>query len=404
MRFNGSMRRGLGGTAAAVAAMAALTASQAPQLAAHEETPQHRQETDDVTWSEVPNDDSYHTELPPLKSPKPPKKGEKQSPAARQSWAEAGIPATVLAAYREAAATMRRGDPGCRLPWQLLAAIGKVESGHAAGGRVDKHGTTLSPILGPVLDGAGFARITDTDGGAYDGDKTYDRAVGPMQFIPSTWARWGRDGNGDGRRDPNNVYDAALAAGAYLCAGPRDLSIPSDLNRAILSYNHSETYLRTVLSWYEFYRKGIHPVADGRGVVPGSPGAGGPNEPERPVGGSGDDSGGGIEVGPQPSPRPTAPGTTDPEPGTSPTPGTSGSPDPTGTTSPTPDPTDTGSATPDPTTTPDPEPTTTAPEPGCTTTPPAPEVGDTTTPTGSPTPSPDPAEPCTTPTLPPAAN
>ncbi|MCX0247244.1 lytic transglycosylase domain-containing protein [Streptomyces drozdowiczii] len=401
MRFNGTMRRGLGGTAAAVAAMAALTASQAPQLVAHEETPKPRHTTDDVVWSEVPSDDSYHTELPPLKSPKPPKKGEIQSPAAERSWAEAGIPATVLAAYRKAEATMGRNDPGCRLPWQLLAAIGKVESGHAAGGRVDRNGTTVSPILGPVLDGAGFANIADTDGGAYDGDATYDRAVGPMQFIPSTWAHWGRDGNGDGRRDPNNVYDAALAAGAYLCAGTRDLSIPSDLNRAILSYNHSETYLRTVLSWLEFYRKGIHPVTDGTGPIPRSPGAGSHAKPERPVGGSGsEDDGGGIEVGPQPSPstHPTTPGTHDPDPSTTP------DPDPTDTTAPSPDPTDTGSATPDPSTTPDPDPTTTKPDPGCTTTP-TPEPTDTTEPTGSPSPDPtETAEPCTTPTLPPTAD
>ncbi|WP_406281957.1 lytic transglycosylase domain-containing protein [Streptomyces sp. NBC_00209] len=397
MRFNGTMRRQLGGTAVAVAAMAALTASQAPQLAAHEESPKPRHKTDGVVWSEVPNDDSYHTELPPLKSPKPPKKGEKQSPAAKQSWAEAGIPATVLAAYRRAETTMGRGDPGCRLPWQLLAAIGKVESGHAAGGRVDRNGTTVSPILGPVLDGAGFANIADTDGGAYDGDATYDRAVGPMQFIPSTWAHWGRDGNGDGRRDPNNVYDAALAAGAYLCAGTRDLSIPSDLNRAILSYNHSEPYLRTVLSWLEFYRKGIHPVTDGTGPIPRSPGAGSPNKPEHPVGGSGPkDDGGGIEVGPQPSTRPTTPGTHDPDPGTTP------DPDPTDTTGPSPDPSDPGS--PDPSTTPDPDPTTTKPDPGCTTTP-TPDPTDTTEPTGSPSPDPtETAEPCTTPTLPPTAD
>ncbi|NEC63471.1 lytic transglycosylase domain-containing protein [Streptomyces sp. SID9727] len=402
MRFNGTTRRGLGSTAAAVAAMAALTASQAPQLAAHEAAPKHRQKTDDVVWSEVPNDDSYHTELPPLKSPKPPKKGEKQSPAAKRTWAEAGIPATVLAAYRKAEATIGRSDLGCRLPWQLLAAIGKVESGHAAGGRVDEKGTTVSPILGPVLNGAGFAHIPDSDGGAYDGDATYDRAVGPMQFIPSTWAHWGRDGNGDGRRDPNNVYDAALAAGAYLCAGTRDLSVPSDMNRAILSYNHSEAYLRTVLSWLEFYRKGIHPVTDGTGPIPRSPGAGSPRKPEHPVGGSGadDDGGGGIEVGPQPTPstRPTAPGTHDPDPGTTP------DPDPTDTTGPSPDPTDTGSATPDPSTTPDPDPTTPKPDPGCTTTP-APEPTDTTEPTGSPSPGPATNdEPCTTPTLPPTAD
>ncbi|WNI21163.1 lytic murein transglycosylase [Streptomyces sp. ITFR-16] len=407
MRFNGTMRRGLGGTAAAVAAMAALTASQAPGLAAPEETPKQRRAADEVTWSEVANDDAYHTELPPLKSPVPPKPGVKQSPQAVRSWAEAGIPATVLAAYRKAQSALGRSDPGCRLPWQLLAAIGKVESGHAAGGRVDAHGTTLSPILGPVLNGAGFANIPDTDGGAYDGDKTYDRAVGPMQFIPSTWAHWGRDGNGDGRSDPGNVYDAALAAGAYLCAGPRDLSVRADLDRAILSYNHSDTYLRTVLSWLEFYRHGTHPVADGKGTVPRSPGAGGPNEPEHPVDGGSGGKGGGIEVGPQPSrtPDPSAPASPDP------TPGDSGSPDPGGSTSPSPDPTDTGSSTPDPgtgpdpSTTPDPDPSTPEPGPGCTTDSPSPDPTDTTAPTDPPSPEPTGTdEPCSTPTVPPTAD
>ncbi|MYX73881.1 lytic transglycosylase domain-containing protein, partial [Streptomyces sp. SID3915] len=290
MRFNGTVRRGLGGTATAVAAMAALTASQAPGLTGQAGGDMKNAAADDVVWTEAPNDDSYHTELPPLVTPEPPKpatgkagEGGKPGaalPATGRAWAEAGIPGTVLAAYRSAEASLARTDPGCRLPWQLLAAIGKVESGHAAGGRVDARGTTRTPILGPVLNGAGFAHIADTDGGRYDGDAVYDRAVGPMQFIPSTWAHWGADGNGDGREDPNNIHDAALAAGHYLCVGPRDLSSRGDLDRAILSYNHSDTYLATVRSWLEFYRKGTHPVADGTGVIPGSPGAGGPHAPK----------------------------------------------------------------------------------------------------------------------------
>ncbi|MEU2128150.1 lytic murein transglycosylase [Streptomyces sp. NPDC018352] len=397
MRFNGTMRRGLGGTAAAVIAMAALTASQAPGIAAHEAPPKERPETDEVKWSHVPNDDSYHTELPPLQSPKPPKAGKKQSPAAARSWAEAGIPATVLAAYRKAESALGKTDPGCRLPWQLLAAIGKVESGQAGGGRVDAQGTTLTPILGPVLNGAGFASIPDTDGGAYDGDRKYDRAVGPMQFIPSTWAHWGQDGNGDGRRDPNNIYDAALAAGHYLCAGPRDLSVKADLDRAILSYNHSDTYLRTVLSWLEFYRKGIHPVADGKGTVPKSPGAGGPNKPKRPVGGPGAPDGG-IIVGPQPGGSHQPSPSTTPKPSGSPT----GSPDPTLSPDPTapgtgsPDPTDSGSTSPDPGTSPDPS--TSEPGPGCPTDPASPDPSGTAGTTESPEPDPTTSEdPCVTP-------
>ncbi|MFB8032103.1 lytic murein transglycosylase [Streptomyces sp. NPDC056004] len=399
MRFNGTMRRGLGGTAAAVVAMAALTASQAPGIAAHEAPPKERPKTDEVKWSHVPNDDSYHTELPPLQSPKPPKAGTKQSPAAARSWAEAGIPATVLAAYRKAESALGKTDPGCRLPWQLLAAIGKVESGQAGGGRVDARGTTLTPILGPVLDGAGFANIPDTDGGAYDGDRNYDRAVGPMQFIPSTWAHWGQDGNGDGRRDPNNIYDAALAAGHYLCAGPRDLSVKADLDRAILSYNHSDTYLRTVLSWLEFYRKGIHPVADGKGTVPKSPGAGGPNKPKHPVGGPGAPDGD-IIVGPQPGGSHQPSPSTTPKPSGSPT----GSPDPTLSPDPTdpgtgsPDPTDSGSTTPDPGTSPDPDPSTSEPGPGCPTDSASPDPSGTAGTTESPEPDPTTSEdPCATP-------
>ncbi|MEU2671346.1 lytic murein transglycosylase [Streptomyces sp. NPDC007164] len=399
MRFTGTTRRGLGGTAVAVAAMAALTASQAPGIVAHEAPPKERPETDEVKWSHVPNDDSYHTELPPLQSPEPPKAGKKQSPAAARSWSEAGIPATVLAAYRKAERTLGRTDPGCRLPWQLLAAIGKVESGQAGGGRVDANGTTLSPILGPVLNGAGFANIPDTDGGAYDGDRRYDRAVGPMQFIPSTWAHWGQDGNGDGRRDPNNIHDAALAAGHYLCAGPRDLSVKADLDRAILSYNHSDTYLRTVLSWLEFYRKGIHPVADGKGTVPRSPGAGGPNKPKHPVGGPGAPDGG-IVVGPQPGGSHQPSPSTTPKPSGSPT----GSPDPTLSPDPadpgtgSPDPTDSGPATPDPGTSPDPG--TTEPGPGCPTESPSPSPDPTGTAGTTESPDPDPStteDPCATP-------
>ncbi|MFJ4965256.1 lytic transglycosylase domain-containing protein [Streptomyces sp. NPDC088729] len=384
MRLNGTAGRRLAGTVTAVTAMAALTASQAPGFAGPAPAPRGERSagSEEVVWSEAPGDDAYHTELPPLASPKPPdpgRAGEKpSSPAVSRAWSEAGIPATVLAAYRRAEAALDRSDAGCRLPWQLLAAIGKVESGQARGGRVDARGTTLSPILGPALDGAGFALIRDTDGGRYDGDRAFDRAVGPLQFIPSTWANWAKDGNGDGREDPNNIYDAALAAGSYLCAGGRDLGVRADLDRAILSYNRSDAYLRTVLSWLEFYRGGAHPVADGEGVVPRSPGAGGDKLPGGPVGGSGGKGtpgkgGGGVVVGPQPTRPPTSP-----TPTPSGTPGPSPHPTPTGP-GPTPTPTDPGPTGPGPT----PSPT----GPGPTGPGPSPDPTGPACPTGGPSPS-----------------
>jgi hypothetical protein len=171
---------------------------------------------------------------------------------------ELGIPALVLTAYHRAADRLAKEDPTCHLPWWLLAGIGHTESGHAEGGRLYADGTTRGRILGPVLNGgiAGDAVITDTDHGRYDGDTRYDRAVGPMQFIPSTWAFAGADGNNDGKKDPNNIFDATLAAGRYLCNYHRDLSKPAGLTAAILSYNNSQPYLATVLAWGEAYRDG----------------------------------------------------------------------------------------------------------------------------------------------------
>ncbi|WP_305094402.1 lytic transglycosylase domain-containing protein [Prescottella sp. R16] len=183
-----------------------------------------------------------------------------------------GIPEIVLNAYRAAELTMASTQPSCGLPWHLLAGIGKIESNHAGGGQTDAAGTTVTPILGPVLNGhlAGNEIITDTDGGLLDGDATHDRAVGPMQFIPSTWARYASDGNGDGVANPNNVFDATLAAARYLCSGGLDLRDPSQEARAVLRYNNSTTYMGNVLAWSVAYRSG-GTAAPAVPVVPAPP-------------------------------------------------------------------------------------------------------------------------------------
>ncbi|MFE2074253.1 lytic transglycosylase domain-containing protein [Streptomyces misionensis] len=329
--FGRRLRKGAATTAVAAAAVAALSASQAPGVTGDD----HGRQTaagasapapDDAVGGDATGNSPYYTDLPPLNSPKPSPSPTTGTPVV-QGEAEAGIPATVLDAYKRAEAELRTAKPGCNLPWQLLAAIGKVESGQARGGQVGADGTTLTPILGPVLDGNGFALIKDTDHGAYDGNSRYDQAVGPMQFIPSTWAWAGRDGNGDGKKDPNNIYDAALAAGHYLCRGDRDLSRDADLHAAILGYNNSQDYLNTVLSWMEYYRKGTYTVPDGTGGLPGHrsddgtphspspkpsdphpPGQQDPKGPTAPASPSPTDPGDGKDGGPSPKP-PTTPGT-----------------------------------------------------------------------------------------------
>ncbi len=176
----------------------------------------------------------------------------------------AGFPLVVLDAYWKAAAAMRVFAPTCGIPWWALAGIGRVESGHGthAGSEVRADGSLTKPIIGIPLTGfGGTAAIPDSDGGLIDLDPLVDRAAGPMQFIPQTWARWGLDGNGDGVRDIQNVYDAALGAAAYLCAsGP--LTDDAGLQRAYFSYNHSLEYVANVLDGAKAYalRVEIPPV------------------------------------------------------------------------------------------------------------------------------------------------
>ena len=90
----------------------------------------------------------------------------------------------LVAAYNAAVAA---APPECHLPPALLAAIGQIESGSAGGRQIGPDHKVNPPIYGPVLDGGPFAAIRDTDGGLFDGDVVWDRAVGPMQFIPGTW-------------------------------------------------------------------------------------------------------------------------------------------------------------------------------------------------------------------------
>lgn len=169
-----------------------------------------------------------------------------------------GIPAVALAAYVRAAQRADAATPGCHLSWAVLAGIGRVESNHGryGGGTLGADGRATPPIIGPRLDGTTFPAVPDTDSGALDGDPRYDHAVGPLQFLPSTWARWGRDGDGDGKADPQDINDAAAAAGAYLCSGGGDLRDGAALGRALWSYNHDAAYVLLVAGVAADYAQG----------------------------------------------------------------------------------------------------------------------------------------------------
>ena len=111
----------------------------------------------------------------------------------------------------------QRAGEAYGIPWQVLAAINKVES-------------NFGQNMGPSSAGA----------------------IGWMQFMPSTWLRWGVDANGDGVADPWNPQDAVYSAARYLAAAGG----ASDLQRAVLAYNHADWYVSEVLGLARLYGQG----------------------------------------------------------------------------------------------------------------------------------------------------
>ena len=142
---------------------------------------------------------------------------------------------------------------GCDgLRWTVLAAISRVESNHGriGGSAIGADGVASPPIIGIALDGTNSTeRVVDTDGGRWDHDTIWDHAIGPFQFVPSSWRIFGGDANGDGVADPNNVFDALPAARRRLCPEGRIV----DTAAAVRAYNDSDAYVAAVLDWSQRY-------------------------------------------------------------------------------------------------------------------------------------------------------
>jgi membrane-bound lytic murein transglycosylase B len=222
-----------------------------------------------------------------------------------QTASASGIPAAALAAYQRAETVINAADRTCNLPWQLVAAIGRVESDHgrANGNTLDDDGLATPGIYGIALNGKNNTQaISDSDAGQYDADARWDRAVGPMQFIPSTWSVVGVDGDNDGKRNPQDIDDAALASAVYLCSGRDDLSTEAGQRASVFRYNHSDAYVDLVLSFMNAYMSGDftsvpNGVSSAGYFAPAPVPSGGGNGPDDGKGNGNGSTGGGNSGG-----------------------------------------------------------------------------------------------------------
>jgi hypothetical protein len=222
------------------------------------------------------------------------------------------VPEAALRAYRNAARSVARTEPGCQMPWTLLAGIGRVESDHGryGGSVLDSQGVSHPAIRGVALNGVGpVAAIPDSDDGRFDKDTVWDRAVGPMQFIPGTWRWAGRDGDGDGIATPNDLDDAALAAAAYLCPSSGSVLPESSMRASILRYNHSDYYVDLVMAFERGFRTGVFVIP----APPPPPETGEPARDEKPKRKREDDAKPGAKA-PKPSKDPKPKPSKDPKP------------------------------------------------------------------------------------------
>lgn len=211
------------------------------------------------------------------------------------------VPASAFVAYVRAQDTASVVDPTCRLPWTFLAAVGRIESDH---GRAGGGSLTSTGVEQPAI---------------REGSR-----VGPMRLPLSLWAEQARDGDGDGKLNPQDVDDAALTAGLTLCESGDDLSSFEGMFRAAMRLRDSSAYATQVTTLALALEKNpsaqpvaayTAPIYSTSGSSSGSWSAPAPAKPTKPR-------------TPKPSTKPKPSPSPSPSPSHSPSPSVSSSPTP----------------------------------------------------------------------------
>ena len=180
------------------------------------------------------------------------------------------VPDPALAAYQRSAAILREASPRCRPHWTLLAAIGRVATDHGRRGdrRINAEGKVRPAIVGKVVLDRGGDRVADTDAGRLDRDQRFDRVVGPMLLTPDEWSVVAVDGDGDGKRDPQDLDDATLALAVLLCARGKDLWPRAVKKAALERIDDAPDFVWSVLAVGAAYRRQIRSGVDAAPVPP----------------------------------------------------------------------------------------------------------------------------------------
>ena len=170
-----------------------------------------------------------------------------------------GIPSSALAAYQRAETVINSADKACNLTWQLVAAIGRVESNHGrfGGNALDDQGVAQPGIFGKALNGkSNTSVIRDTDAGQLDSDTPTTARSARCSSSPRPGRSSASTPTTTAQRNPQDIDDAALATAVYLCSGDDDLSTVAGQRAAVYRYNHSTSYVNLVLRIMNNYLAG----------------------------------------------------------------------------------------------------------------------------------------------------
>jgi len=174
-------------------------------------------------------------------APEQPQAPQERGRSELETWAAGlsgplDIPERALIGYATGELTLREEQPGCHLSWVTLAGIGKASSDHGrfGGGSLDAEGRATTALRAVPLTGAA-------------GEAAREARIGPMQLTQAEWQR------ADVQGDPQDIDDAAIAAGRTLCSGGTDLQAGQGWWNAIKDYRRSDLFRQQALGNAQLY-------------------------------------------------------------------------------------------------------------------------------------------------------